>query len=121
MMSSMHVLSCCCSRKHVVVAGGRVVTRLCTFQTYYCANCRKLMDLMIGEVRGSNLGLLPACPKCGPGHLRPWYLGERCPSCGATFYDHGVCRCSLSKGRPLCFLIGARFRHRDRGWCDLIE
>jgi hypothetical protein len=83
------------------VSGGKDRGFITFKETMWCADCRRLQDVVVGRLApASELDVLKDAEdvledveaKCSSGHLhalRPWTKGEPCPNCGGSLVDSG--------------------------------
>lgn len=77
-----------------VVSGGDDRGFYIATRTMFCAQCKALYDVLLGNTNDSSHPIpesrrvspeaVGKCPKCRGAELTPWRSGEPCPRCGGA-------------------------------------
>jgi hypothetical protein len=70
------------------VSGGEDAGTLIVTQTMTCLDCKRVVDVVVGESHpgslGSDIDIVGRCPRCRGRQVVPWPQSRPCPRFGGT-------------------------------------
>ncbi len=70
------------------VSGGEDAGCLVVTRTMTCLDCKRVVDVVVGESHpgslGSDIDILGQCPRCRGRRSVPWGQSRVCPKCGGA-------------------------------------